>query len=52
MINYKSPEEIELMKESGKRLREVVSRLIPEIKPGMPTRQVDDRAQELIKPSG
>lgn len=52
MINYKTPEEIVLMREAGKRLQEVVNRLIPEIEPGMTTRQVDDRAQELIKKSG
>jgi len=52
MVNIKSDKEITVMAESGKRLREVVKELSPLIKPGISTKQIDDKAEELIKKHG
>lgn len=52
MIEYKSRHEIELMKKGGEILRRVVSELLPQIKDGMTTREIDDLAQKLIKNKG
>ncbi len=40
------------MEESGKRLRSVVQTLLPLIKPGMTTKQVDEKAEDLIVKAG
>ena len=52
MVHLKSKEEIEIMKEGGRILREAVSELIPSIKEGMTTNQVDEKAAELIRSKG
>ena len=52
MIDYKTEEEILLMKEGGKRLRKVVSRLAPEIRVGQTTQDLDKKAEELIRKIG
>lgn len=52
MIILKNDQEIAIMKEGGSRLRKVVSRLIPAIKVGMTTREIDDLATKLIKDIG
>lgn len=52
MIDYKTEEEILLMKEGGGRLRKVVSRLLPEIRVGQTTEEIDRKAEELIKSEG
>jgi methionyl aminopeptidase len=52
MIYLKTPEEIELMKEGGKILREVVDELIPSIDIGQSTLEIDKKAEELIKSKG
>lgn len=52
MINLKSKQEIEIMTEGGKRLRNVISELIPTIKPGITTKEIDVRAENLIKKEG
>lgn len=52
MIHYKTPEEIELMTESGKRLHAVVDELIPFIKVGMSTLEIDRKATSLIHKYG
>ena len=48
MVKLKTKEEIEVMKEGGRRLREVVKELFPQIKAGMTTKQIDNKAEELI----
>ncbi len=52
MIHYKTPEEIETMTEGGKRLHAVVGELIPWIKIGMSTLEIDRKATSLIKKNG
>lgn len=52
MINLKTTEEIKIMKEGGKRLRKVVEVLMPKIKVGITTKEIDDIAEELILKQG
>lgn len=49
MINLKSEKEILIMKEGGKRLRAIVSKLKKLIKPGITTLAIDQEAEKLIK---
>ncbi len=52
MIHLKTKEEIELMKECGKRLHASVQELLPTIKAGMTTLEIDTEATRLIKKNG
>lgn len=52
MVNLKSDKEIAAMTESGKRLKTVVKNLLPLIKVGITTKEIDDQAEELIKKQG
>jgi len=52
MIFYKTKAEIEVMKEGGKRLRGVVQELKKIIKVGVSTKEIDERAEDLIKKAG
>lgn len=52
MVNLKSDQEIKIMAEGGKRLRTVVKELLPLIKKGISTKEIDSRAEELIKKQG
>ncbi|MCX7880922.1 MAG: type I methionyl aminopeptidase [Patescibacteria group bacterium] len=52
MINLKSEKEIALMKEGGKRLRKVVAELIFFCQEGKTTKEIDEKAEELIKKMG
>lgn len=52
MVKLKTPEEIKIMAEAGKRLRAVVKDLFPQIKPGITTKQIDDEAERLIRKAG
>lgn len=52
MIHYKTKEEIKIMVDAGKMLREVVQELMPEIKEGVSTNEIDKRAGELIEKVG
>lgn len=47
-IVLKSPQEIELMREGGAILRDVMDRLARQIQPGMTTRDVDEVAAKLL----
>jgi len=49
MINYKTEEEIKIMNTGGKKLRRIINRLIDEVKPGMTTAMIEDRARKLIE---
>lgn len=52
MIKLKKQREIEIMTESGIRLRKVVRKLIPQIKIGKTTKQIDKEAEKLITEFG
>ena len=52
MIIFKNNKEIEIMKEGGRRLKKVVNQLLPQIKIGMTTKEVDRIATKLIKEGG
>ena len=48
MIKLKTDKEIKIMTEGGVRLRKVVKELMPQIKAGMTTAQIDNKAEKLI----
>lgn len=52
MIILKKPEEIELMAQGGKKLRNIVRKLKSIIKPGISTNYIDQEAEKLIKEEG
>lgn len=52
MINYKTNEEIKVMQEGGEKLRKVVSKLLPLIKPGITTKKINEKAEEFIAQEG
>ena len=52
MITFKNDKEIAIMKEGGQRLRKVVNKLLPQIKVGMMTNEIDKIATKLIKEGG
>ncbi len=52
MINLKSDKEIAIMAEGGKRLKTVVKDLLPLIKAGITTKEIDDKAEKLINKQG
>jgi len=52
MINLKTKEEIEIMAEGGRKLRNVVKALLNQIKVGMSTFEIDSLAESLIKKEG
>lgn len=52
MVHLKTEKEIEIMKECGKRLHAAVEELLPLIKAGMTTLDIDREATRLIKKNG
>jgi len=52
MIHYKTEEEIRAMIEGGEKLKKAVSLLLPQIKVGMSTKEIDDEAERLIRLEG
>lgn len=52
MTNLKTGEEIEIMREGGKRLRQVVQELMPQITVGITTKEIDKRGENLIIKQG
>ncbi len=52
MVKLKTPAEIEVMKDGGKRLRASFQELLPFIKAGITTLEIDAKAEELIKKNG
>jgi len=52
MIIIKTPEEIEIIREGGKRLASVLSKVKEMVKPGISTWDLDQYAQKLIKDMG
>jgi methionyl aminopeptidase len=52
MIQYKTDEEIEIMRESGRKLHAAVGKLLPQVEVGMSTKDIDDLAEKLIIEEG
>jgi len=52
MIKLKTNDEIEIMKHGGKILRDVVDELIPWVAVGQTTKEIDTKAEELIRAKG
>ena len=52
MIIIKTPEEIEILREGGKRLASVLHKVKEKVKPGVSAKNLDEYAQELIKDMG
>ena len=52
MVNLKTDQEIEVMKEGGNKLKWVVEKLLTSIKEGATTKEIDDKAEKLIKIQG
>lgn len=52
MVNLKSTQEIVIMSEGGRKLKNVVEDLLPLIRAGITTKEIDDRAEKLIKKHG
>src|SRR3989338_3679011 len=52
MVNLKSDQEIGIMSEGGKKLKIVVEKLLPLIKVGTTTKEIDKKAEDLIKEQG
>lgn len=52
MINYKTPEEVEIMRQSCLLVGETHAEIIKLIKPGITTSQLDRAAEEFIKSNG
>lgn len=52
MIHLKTKEEIEIMKECGKKLTASIEELLPFIKPGVTTFEIDREAERLIVKNG
>ncbi len=49
MIPLKTEEEIEIMREGGRRLARVFDQVLKEAKPGLKTKRLDEQAEALIK---
>jgi methionyl aminopeptidase len=52
MISLKTPQEISVMREGGRKLAHVMAKLISQVKPGITTEELDSSARHLILASG
>jgi len=52
MITYKTPEEIEIMKECGAKLKRAMQKLLPEVHAGVTTNYINRKAIEYIYDEG
>ena len=52
MITIKTPEEIEVLREGGKKLVRILDMVIERVKPGVTTLELDQYAEELVKKEG
>lgn len=52
MIQIKTEKEIELLREGGKRLAEVVATVVAQVRPGITTAELDEIAYKMIKDFG
>ena len=48
MISIKTKQEIEIMREGGRRLKKVFDEVLPLIKPGISKREIDKKAEKII----
>src|SRR5687768_3080221 len=51
-VTIKTPEELMIMKDAGKRLKRVMKKLIPEVRIGTATNEIDAYADKLIRREG
>ncbi len=52
MVIIKTKEEIEILREGGRRLAAILHKIKEKVRPGVTTQELDDYAQELIQASG
>lgn len=52
MITIKKPEEIEILKECGKRLSGIMKEIVKAVSPGVSTKELNDLANKLAKEGG
>jgi methionyl aminopeptidase len=52
LIIYKSPSEIDRMRRAGRITAATIERLVPEVKPGVTTRMLDDIAEDFMRSEG
>ena len=52
MITIKTPKEIEILRESGRRLAKIVNTVATLVKPGVTTKELDDLAYSLVMKAG
>ena len=52
MINLKTREEIEIMKQGGKILQKTIAKVLPLVKPGVTTSYLDKTAESILKEYG
>ncbi|KKT96310.1 MAG: Methionine aminopeptidase [Parcubacteria group bacterium GW2011_GWA2_45_15] len=52
MIKLKNPEEVEILREGGKRLAEILSALVSKVAPGVSALELEEEARRLIKEGG
>lgn len=52
MITYKTDEEIEIMRIGGSKLKEVMKQLLPQVKAGITTNDINTLAEKYIKAQG
>lgn len=52
MVYLKNQEEIRIIREGGKRLAQILKKLLKEVKPGVSTGKLEDLANKLIEESG
>ena len=52
MISIKTEKEIEIMRQGGKILAEILKKLTKEVKPGITAWSLEEKARELVKQSG
>lgn len=52
MITYKTDAEIEMMREGGEKLKEVMKQLVPQVHAGMTTNDINTLAEKYIKATG
>ncbi len=51
-VQLRTPEELASQRETGRRLMEVVDQLVPMIKSGLTTNELDEKAEELLRAQG
>jgi methionyl aminopeptidase len=52
MIHLKTKEEVQIMQECGKKLMAAMDELLPQVKPGITTLEIDTEAERLINKNG